>query len=305
MKGLELARLYYTDVIQPFLKERFPEFENRIAVGLVGEGSECYGYDDEISRDHDWGVRICLWMNRQDFASAGCEILKGLRELPERFRNFPVVWIPGRNGVLETGNFFKKYLRLDRAPRTVGEWLSIPEDHLATASNGMVFCDPLGEFSAIWEELRLGYPEDIRLKKLAARCMTAAQAGQYNYPRLLKRQDHVGALLAKSEFIKAVISIVYLLNNRYTPFYKWMFYGMKQLPILGERIGFLLEQLICSETEQVQIEQICHLLTTEFRRQKITDVREDETYLAVQGESIHQHISVEALRNTDPWTDKF
>lgn len=304
MKGLELSHLYYTDMIQPLLRERFPEYVNRIAVGLVGEGSECYGYDDDISRDHDWGAKVCLWLNPSDYHLIGSRLQRELEGLQHRFHGYPVVWIPGRNGVLEIGSFFKKYLKLNRSPKTLGEWLGIPEHHLATASNGAVFYDPLGTFSSIWENLRLGYPEDIRLKKLAARCMTIAQAGQYNYPRLMKRQDLVGAMLAKSEFMQAVISAVYLLNNRYTPFYKWMFYGMKQLPVLGEEIGALLEQLVCSETAEERIEQICRLLIAEFVHQKITDVRQEETYLVAHGESIHQHIQMEALRNTNPWVDK-
>ena len=48
MKGLEEARRYYEDFGREMLHERFPDFEERIAVGLAGRGSECFGFDDEV-----------------------------------------------------------------------------------------------------------------------------------------------------------------------------------------------------------------------------------------------------------------
>ena len=54
MKGLELGRKYYEEYGKPMLEKEFPEIINSIAVGLVGSGSDCYGYDDDISHDHDF-----------------------------------------------------------------------------------------------------------------------------------------------------------------------------------------------------------------------------------------------------------
>ena len=48
--------------------------------------------------------------------------------------------------------------------------------------------------------------------------------------------------------MEAVISLVYLLNKRYRPFYKWMHRGMKELPILGESCHEMLAGL-CAEAE--------------------------------------------------------
>ena len=308
MKGLELSGLFYREVIKEFLRTQYPEYKERIAVGLAGEGSECSGCDDELSRDHDWGARICLWMTKDDYEKTGKELQYSLENIAQEFRGYPVIWIPGRSGAMQTELWYRKFLSLERPPQTVGEWLRIPEHHLAAACNGTVFADPLGEFTAIRDELLLGYPEDIRLKKLAARCMTIAQAGQYNYPRLRKRNDLVGALLAKNEFIHAVISAVYLLNNQYTPFYKWMYFGMCRLPEGGKEIGDLLRRLAeageSGQSEEI-IEEICRSLIRKFREQDITDVPEEETYLVRHGESIHRHIYLAALRDTDPWTDSF
>lgn len=54
IKGLELSKQYYETYGKPMIAGQFPEYESRIAVGLVGQGSECFGYDDESSRDHDF-----------------------------------------------------------------------------------------------------------------------------------------------------------------------------------------------------------------------------------------------------------
>ena len=71
MKGLELSRLCYEQSGRPALEAQFPELFPRMAAGLAGEGSECFGFDDAFSRDHDWGPGFCLWLNRPDYLAFG------------------------------------------------------------------------------------------------------------------------------------------------------------------------------------------------------------------------------------------
>ena len=310
MKGLELSRLFYEELVKPMLEQKFAAYVPRIAAGLVGEGSQCFGYDDEISRDHDWGASICLWLTADDYAACGTALQQALYDLPRGFRGYPVSWVPGRNGVLEIGAFYKKYLAVDGVPATIGQWLHIPEHHLAVATNGEVFADPLGVFNAIRQDLQQGYPEDIRLKLLAARCMNIAQSGQYNYPRVMARGDKVAALLTEAEFVRNVISAVYLLNNRYAPFYKWMQYGVMQLPVLGQAAGSELQKLMAYPAPGMaegdyyvqkieRMQDICAMLTEELRRQGLSNSM--EASLLEHGMQVMQRIRHEGLRATGPW----
>ena len=269
MNGLDLAERYYEEFGRPLLAEHFSAYQDRIAVGLVGEGSECFGFDDELSRDHDWGPAFCLWLTSDDYAAVGAALQERYESLPRSFAGFERQvegpYAGKRAGVFETKDFYRRFIRYDHVPATLGEWRSLPETHLATATNGRVFSDPLGEFTAFRQGLLAFYPEDVRLKKLAARCATAGQAGQYNFKRCIARGESVAALCALSTFAEAVISLVYLLNKRYRPFYKWMHRGLRELPVLGELCYGLLADL-CTETgrrepiiERISAHIVAHL----------------------------------------------
>ena len=279
MRGLELSRLYYETYGRKALQKAFPELFSRMAIGLAGQGSECFGFDDELSRDHDWGPSFCIWLSEKDYLRCGWSVREVYESLPG--------WIDGygprqeseqgggRVGVLCTQTWYRNFTGFPSGPRTLREWRRVPESWLATATNGEVFSDPLGEFSEIRESLLEYYPEDVRLKKIAARCAQMAQAGQYNYPRCAKRGDPVAMQLALDEFIRAGISMTYLLNRRFTPFYKWMYRGMKEFPIMprayelfgrlaAERNEDMLEE---ARARQQLIGRICMLTEGELERQ--------------------------------------
>ena len=197
MRGLEVSRAHWTDVVAPALSARFPSLLPRITAGLVGEGSECFGFDDDLSLDHDFDPSPCLWLSDSDFASHGGSLVALLESLPSPPRS--ELLTPeghGRRGVHATGAFYCRFLGLPRAPRTLDEWRAAPEAGLAAATNGEVFGDPAGAFSATRDELLAFYPEDLRLARLACRLHAAGQSGQYNWGRNLV--EETSSLLASS-----------------------------------------------------------------------------------------------------------
>lgn len=271
MKGMELAFRYYEDFGKAMLEEKFVAFKDKIAVGLVGEGSQCFGFDDEISKDHDFGAGFCLWLTKEDYQQIGTELKKAYEALPLEFCGFKKQgeseFGGQRLGVFEIGEFYKGFLGRDSLPESLEDWRKIPEANLATITNGKVFVDKLGEFTAFRKGLLNFYPRDIIFKKMAARCMLMGQSGQYNYMRSVVRKEWVAAQMALAQFTEEAISMLYLLNKRYRPFYKWMHRGLKDLPRGGQRAYELFRDLAkltakpnIYERNYELIEQICGLI---------------------------------------------
>lgn len=298
MQGIELSKKFYEEFGAPMVEGQFPDVSQRIAAGLVGEGSECLGFDDAISQDHDFEPGFCLFITKEDYEKFGFRLERAYAKLPKTFMGYPRMSLSpvggNRHGVLVIEDFYMRFLGSEAAPETPLHWLSLPSAALACACNGQVWKDDLGVFSATRNVLLSGYPEDVRLKKLAAHTILMAQAGQYNLGRCLKREDLGGAQLCCSEFIRHAISAVYLLNNAYEPFYKWAYRGMKKLKILSG-IEQDLIALPRAEDRPALIERIARRFCEAFRAQGISDAAGDE--LTAHAYKMVAHIQDANIRN--------
>lgn len=234
MNGLDTARGYYEEFGRPMLENEFPELMKYIAAGFVGSGSEHYGYDDEISRDHDFEPGFCIFLPGEDVVDRRQAFLleRAYAKLPKEYAGLKRQMISpvggNRSGVIRTGDFYMKMVGSPTGELSVGQWLTIPDYALAEAVNGEVFYDGYGEFTRIREDL-ICMPEDIRLKRIAGNLLIMAQSGQYNFMRCLKHGEPEAAQLACTEFVNAAVKTAFLLQNRYAPYYKWSFRALRSL----------------------------------------------------------------------------
>jgi len=251
--GLAIARAYYEEYGKPMLHAQFPELEPLIAVGLTGSGSECFGYDDEVSRDHDFEPGFCLFLPGEDVIDRkkAFALERAYAKLPKEYAGLkrslmgPVGG--ARRGVLRTAEFFSEKCGSPDGILTISQWLKTPSFLLAEMVNGEIFRDDLGEVTAIRERLAV-YPSDIRRKKLAGHLLTMAQAGQYNYRRCLSHGETGAAQLSVFRFVTNALSAAFLLNQVYEPYYKWSFRALRALPLLSE-IADPLESLLTTDNE--------------------------------------------------------
>jgi hypothetical protein len=89
ISGIELSRRFYAELVAPWLERAFPEL--RYAAALIGPGSEVLGFDDPISRDHDWGPRLLLFVGEADFAAHSEGVVNGFAAVaPTTFRDHPL-----------------------------------------------------------------------------------------------------------------------------------------------------------------------------------------------------------------------
>jgi hypothetical protein len=306
MNGLELCESYFQEEGLPALKRECGDTLDRMAIGLVGDGSECYGYDDELSRDHDWGPGFCIWLTKDDYDAFGGKLKEIYEKIPRTYKGCGPrrvsQWGQDRVGVFELSAFYSQFIGPYQPPNNYDEWLILPTNALAAATNGKVFQDSLGEFTRIRGALLQFYPEDVRLKKIASHCMSIGQAGQYNFPRCVKRGEVYAARHSETKFCADAMSLVFLLNRRYAPFYKWIHRAVRELPCLGSTMHESISTLVKEHDDFVKIElieAISQTLINELRRQELTDHRSD--FLPDHGPVVQQGIQDRGLRERNVW----
>lgn len=261
MKGIEISKAYFEEYGQPMLEKDFHDVLPYLCVGMVGSGSDCYGFDDEISRDHDFEPGFCIFIPDEEIIDRRTEFLleRAYAKLTKEFMGLKrslVSPVGGkRNGVIRTDEFYTNKIGCPDGNLSVHDWLTVPESYLFEATNGEIFFDNYGKFTEIRNRI-MNMPEDIRLKKLAGNLLLMAQSGQYNYSRCLSHGETGAAQLAVIEFVNAAMKTVYLLNKKYMPYYKWSFRAMRSLELFStfsDSFEYLLTSENDSETAEVKV----------------------------------------------------
>jgi hypothetical protein len=282
MNGLLLAEEYYKQFGEQMLREEFGDILGQIAVGLIGSGSECFGYDDEISEDHDFEPGFTIFIPGEAFmdSKTAFRLERAYAKLPKEFMGYvkpPVNPVGGnRHGVVRLDEFLTARLGNSSGELSDEDWLRLPENSILEVTNGKLFFDGSGAFTAIREGLT-EIPEDVRRKKIAGHLLNMAQAGQYNYYRLVGRGEEGAAQMALYEYAKSTLQVVYSLNHKLMPYYKWAFRGMRDLEILSGLEDYLVFLLTTGNDKELSVkkantvEEIAGAVISELQRQNLTE----------------------------------
>ena len=300
LSGMELCRAYYETYGKPMIQEQFPEYEDKIAAGLCGEGSDCFGYDDVVSRDHDWGPGFCLWVSDEVYAEIGEKLQEAYQKLPTEFQGFvrrESRQGQGRVGVCTITGFYEHLLGKGNCPSThskgntevalpsdddtVGgfadiNWAEIPDEALAASVNGEVFADREGTFSEIRNSLKKGFPERIWYLKIAEACARFSQAAQYNFGRMAGRKDNVAAQLSLAEGVRQALKLLYYTEKEFPPHDKWLYRGIVDREGFEKEVDLLKRLMEKGETaKRIQlVEELAELLCDRLYKRDIISDRE-------------------------------
>lgn len=307
MNGLELSKGYYEEYGKPMLEKDFADILPYIAVGFVGSGSEHLGYDDEISQDHDFEQGFCIFLPSEDIVDRRTAFLleRAYEKLPKEYMGVSRQRISpvggNRNGVLRTAEFYLAKAGTPDGVLSNEAWLTLPDYALLEATNGEVYFDGYGEFTKIRNALK-NMPADIRLKKLAGNLLIMAQAGQYNFTRCLNHGEKEAAQMALFEFVNASMKTVFLLNNRYMPYYKWSFRALREFDtdsFYTDNLSLLLygdnNNFDVADSKYEAIEKIAGRIIDALQEQDLTKAICGD--LEKHAYSVNDKISDAAIRN--------
>lgn len=245
INNLEKSRSFYEQYGKNMIRDMFPEYEERIAVGIVGEGSDCFGFDDKISMDHDYGVGFCMWLTDCDYKKIGVQLQQ---EYDRIIRQCGIavdndLFFKKRRGVFSINEFYNGLLNTetDYEKEWEPDYINTEEYRFAMATNGSVFRDDLGVFCRVRNKINEYYPEEVWRYRLAGALHEFSQYAQSNYARMMSRRDYITAGLCISKGIESAMDIAYLLNKTYAPYYKWKQKGMEKLLKLRDIVCILEE----------------------------------------------------------------
>ncbi len=237
---------FWAEIVQPMLHLHHPDALAQMAAGFFGYGSEVLRLDDDYSTDHHFGLRVSILLPQPLMEARGRAIEDTLaRHLPSQWRDRQL-----REGYTRTkgvslaslDHHLLSTIGLGHAPRSLTDWLQIPEEDITHVIAGEVWHDPSGRFTAVRQTLNAYYPEPVHLRRLAHWSRYFSGMGVYALKRALLRQN---ILYASTTFARALrwgVQMAFMLDRTYYPYDKWLTEMFHHLPRMGPRLAHIVEK---------------------------------------------------------------
>ncbi len=270
--GIELSRRFYREVVGPLLERRWPDLRHSAA--LIGSGSEVMGFDDAMSRDHNWGPRLLLFLDRDERNAMEQPIRRYLAEtLPASFLGYSTSFSepdPENHGtrilqdaaggavrhfaeIVDIQSYLERYLGVaDWLALDAYDWLTLPEQKLRSLVSGEVFHDGLrtrkgstqGAGGGLAEVRRAlaWYPRDVWLFRMAA-VWTRISQEEHLMGRAGIVGDEVGSALIGGRLVRDLMRLGFLIERTYAPYPKWFGTAFQRLACGPALYPVLLEAL--------------------------------------------------------------
>ncbi len=301
LKGMDLSKRFFSEILYPKIKK---EFKIPVAVGLMGYGSECYGYDDHISVDHDFSAMPVILIRHEDYMEYGEKLKKILLELPEEYMGFRVleesIWGKNRRGVLDIDEYIYKFLGSSCGPEKEENFRDIPQHLLSSFTNGEIFIDEIGVITKLREKLKF-YPENIRLNMMATRCMSMNSAF-VNYERCTMRSEEVASYKAIEIFMTSAMEMYFLIHKVYCPYYKWQHRMLREI----DDFAFSsIEKLVKFDTTYLEKIDLMYAISNDIieKLEKENIVVKTADFIGYYGPIIQNKIENKNIRDLGCWSD--
>ena len=242
--GADLARSLYDEVVAGVI-------DRPHTACLIGEGSEVQGYDDQRSRDHEWGPRLQLFVADADVD----EVSRAVRSmLPPEHRGYPTRWFSLAAGcvsdhleIMTTQRWMSTRLpAVPTAAPDAAAWLAIPQQHLRQLTAGRVFHDELGELSRLRADYAW-YPTDVWRWLLACQWHLIGQALPLR-ARALETADDRGARVLGGRLTELRLEMAFLQERVYRPYAKWFGRAFAELEAARE-LGPLIDRILVGQDD--------------------------------------------------------
>ena len=271
IKGLELNKGFYWDIVKPLLEKNYPHL--LYSAALLGYGSDVLGFDTDISMDHNWGPRLQIFIDDEKLI---LELVNFFgQELPFQYKNFPTNFTdPAYDGVQRmeysekrpinhlievriSEDYFKnRYGIIKMSSFTNDDWLGFKDQNLLEITSGLVFHDGLNKINKIRDELKF-YPWDICKLRMAVLWDYIWNKEAF-IGRSIAVNDFIGIKINAGRIVDYLIKILYYIENKYIPYSKWFATAFKELTVYSQ-----VKEMVCSilmENEPKKIEaKLCIL----------------------------------------------
>ena len=254
--GKELSRRFYNESVKQILAEHYPALV--YSAGLWGYGSEVLGFDTPMSRDHDWGPRLQIFLSEED-RSLQQQIWDTLAQtLPKTFYGYSTHFGPPneedkgtrhmslkedgpvdhRVQIMTLEDYLTDYLPVNVLEAiSPADWLIIPQQRLRTIVAGGVFHDGLDCLLPVQEKLHW-YPDAVWFYLLASGFSRIGQE-EHLMGRCGYVGDEIGSAQLGAHLTRTIMLLTFWMEKSYAPYHKWFGTSFKQLDSAEELLPTL------------------------------------------------------------------